>query len=196
MAPAPYTGLQTGLAMQDLPKPHYNYEVQLVGNRLPDGRHIVGLMFLAQHSLHDGQGFITAVNFADGSVTVDGITRVKINDPIGRFSVGIPDAQNPDKRFTIDEDNPTVRASSSYPMCVPRSAADALCPQKNRPLSPVDGVTPSRVLHDAGDGGDADAGRTARSVSDGPVRSRRLGHLQRPARRRSGSAAPTCSRTR
>jgi len=141
MAPAPYTGLQTGLAIQDLPKPKYNYEAHLVGNRLPDGRQIVGLMFLSQHSLHAGQGFITAVNFADGSVTIDGITRVRINDPIGRFSVGIPDAQNPDKRFTIDEDNPTIRASSSYPMCIPRSAADSLCPQKNRPLSPVDGVT-------------------------------------------------------
>ena len=141
MAPAPYTGLQTGYAIQDIPKPKYNYEAHLVGNRLPDGRQIVGLMFLAQHSLHAGQGFITAVNFADGSVTVDGITRVKINDPIGRFSVGLPAASNPDQRFTIDEDNPTVRASSSYPMCIPRSAADALCPQKNRPLSPVDGVT-------------------------------------------------------
>ena len=141
MAPAPYTGLQTGYAIQDVPKPKYNYEAHLVGNRLPDGRQVVGLMFLAQHSLHSGQGFITAVNFADGSVTVDGITRVKVNDPIGRFTVGIPDAQNPDVRFTIDEDNPTVRASSSYPMCIPRSAADPLCPEKNRPLSPVDGVT-------------------------------------------------------
>jgi beta-lactam-binding protein with PASTA domain len=141
MAPAPYTGLQTGYAIQDIPKPKYNYEAHLVGNRLPDGRQIVGLMFLAQHSLHSGQGFITAVNFADGSVTVDGITRVRVNDPIGRFTVGIPDAQNPDVRFTIDEDNPTVRASSSYPMCIPRSAADPLCPQKNRPISPIDGVS-------------------------------------------------------
>jgi beta-lactam-binding protein with PASTA domain len=140
-APAPYTGLQTGLALQDLPKPHYTYEAQVVGNRLPDGRHIAGLIFLSQQSLHAGQGFITAINSADGSVTVDAITRVKINDPIGRFSVGIPDAQNPDVRFTIDEDNPTVRASSSYPMCIPRSASDPLCPQKNRPISPVDGVS-------------------------------------------------------
>ena len=140
-APAPYTGLQTGLALQDIPKPKYTYEAHLLGNRLPDGREIVGLMFLAQQSLHAGQGFITAINFADGSVTIDGITRVKINDPIGRFSVGIPAAQNPDQRFTIDEDNPTVRASSSYPMCIPRSATDPLCPQKNRPVSPVDGVT-------------------------------------------------------
>jgi hypothetical protein len=141
LAPAPYTGLQTGLALQDIPKPKYTYEAHLVGNRLPDGRQIVGLMFLAQQSLHAGQGIITAVNFGEGSIMVDGTTRVRINDPIGRFSVGIPDAQNPDVRFTIDEDNPTVRASSSYPMCIPRSANDALCPEKNRPISPVDGVS-------------------------------------------------------
>src|SRR3954471_13224159 len=140
-APAPYTGLQTGLALRDIPKPKYTYEVQVVGNRLPDGRHIAGLLFVSQQSLHAGQGFITAVNFAAGEVTIDNITRVRINDPIGRFSVGIPAASNPDARFTIDEDNPTVRASSSYPMCIPRTANDPLCPQKNRPLSPVDGVT-------------------------------------------------------
>ena len=140
-APAPYTGLQTGLAMQDIPKPKYTYEVEVVGNRLPDGTHIAGLLFISQQSLHAGQGFITAINFATGEVTVDGTTRVKPNDPIGRFSVGFPGGASPDARFTIDEDNPTVRASSSYPMCIPRSGSDALCPQKNRPLSPVDGVT-------------------------------------------------------
>jgi len=140
-APAPYTGLQTGLAMQDVPKPKYTYEVEVVGNRLPDGTHVAGLLFISQQSLHSGQGFITAINFATGEITVDGTTRVKPNDPIGRFSVGFPGGSSPDIRFTIDEDNPTVRASSSYPMCIPRSSSDALCPQKNRPLSPVDGVT-------------------------------------------------------
>src|SRR3954471_15160814 len=140
-APAPYTGLQTGLAMQDVPKPKYTYEVEVVGNRLPDGTHVAGLLFISQQSLHSGQGFITAINFATGEVTVDGTTRVKPNDPIGRFSVGFPGGSSPDQRFTIDEDNPTVRASSSYPMCIPRSTSDVLCPQKNRPLSPVDGVT-------------------------------------------------------
>ena len=44
-APAPYTGLQTGLAMQDIPKPKYTYEVQVVGNRLPDGSHASDLDF-------------------------------------------------------------------------------------------------------------------------------------------------------
>ena len=136
-APAPYTGLQTGLAMQDIPKPKYTYEVQVVGNRLPDGSHIAGLLFISQQSLHSGQGWITSINYATGEITVDGITRVKPNDPIARFSKGFGTGVSPDQRFTIDEDNPTVRASSSYPMCIPRvapPAIDALCPQKNRRL--------------------------------------------------------------
>src|SRR6185295_7876295 len=52
-APAPYTGLQTGLAMQDIPKPKYTYEVEVVGNRLPDGTHVAGLLFISQQSLQD-----------------------------------------------------------------------------------------------------------------------------------------------
>src|SRR3954452_7242300 len=140
-APAPYTGLQTGLALQDVPQPQSTYEVEVVGNRLPDGSHVAGLLFISQQSLHSGQGFITALNFATGEMTIDGTTRVKPNDLIGRFSVGFPGGSSPDQRFTIDEDNPTVRASSSYPMCIPRSSSDALCPQKNRPLNPADGVT-------------------------------------------------------
>ena len=140
-APAPYTGLQTGLALQDVPKPKYTYEVNVAGNRLPDGSHIAGLLFISQQALHAGQGWITAINFATGEITVDGTTRVKPNDPLGRFSVGFPGGASPDARFTIDEDNPTVRASSSYPMCIPRSASDALCPEKNRPLNPANGVT-------------------------------------------------------
>src|SRR6185295_2757040 len=95
-APAPYTGLQTGLALQDIPKPKYTYEVNVVGNRLPDGTHIAGLLFISQQSLHSGQGYITGINFATGEVTVDGTTRVKPNDVIGRFSVGFPGGSSPD----------------------------------------------------------------------------------------------------
>jgi hypothetical protein len=44
-------------------------------------------------------------------------------------------------RFSIDEDNPTVRAETAFPMCIPRAdpasapagtEVDPLCPQKNR----------------------------------------------------------------
>ena len=46
-----------------------------------------------------------------------GIAHVQINDPIGRFSKGL----SPDHRFTIDEDNATIRAVTGFPMCLPRT---------------------------------------------------------------------------
>ena len=78
--------------------------------------------------------------------------RVRINDPVGRFgkrhggpgclSDGSCDVEETqyDRRFTADTDNPTIHASTGYPMCVPRAYpfgtdgdTDALCPQQNRP---------------------------------------------------------------
>jgi hypothetical protein len=41
----------------------------------------------------------------------------------------------PDHRFQVDQDNPTVHATTGYPMCVPRSASDAECPMSNRPMA-------------------------------------------------------------
>ena len=139
LAPAPYTGLQTGLALSDVPRPATTYEVHVVGNRV-GSQHIVGLLFLSQQSLHAGQGFITAINYATGEMRVGGVaanpaldTRVRINDPLGRFGRSF----SPDVRFTIDEDNPTIHTHNFYPMCLPRtnpaSADDPLCPQRNRP---------------------------------------------------------------
>jgi hypothetical protein len=139
LAPAPYTKLQTGMALNDVPRPATTYEVHAVGNRV-GGQHVVGLLFLSQQSLHSGQGFITAIDYATGEMRVGGATgnvgldaRVRINDPIGRFGR----AFSPDVRFTIDEDNPTIHTVNFYPQCLPRtnpaSADDPLCPQKNRP---------------------------------------------------------------
>ncbi|HSB72857.1 MAG TPA: hypothetical protein VLT62_26325 [Candidatus Methylomirabilis sp.] len=155
-APAPYglatTPPSTGLAMNDVPKPLATYEAHVVGNRVKDAagndRYIAGLIFLAQHSLQSGQGFINFIDYATGTLYVGGTTpnattgaRVKVNDPLGRFGR----AWTPDQRFTIDEDNPTIRSESAYPMCTPRvdplsGAPDTLCPQTNRP---TDGTTPS-----------------------------------------------------
>jgi hypothetical protein len=139
LAPAPYTRLQTGMALNDVPRPATTYEARVVGNRV-GSQHVVGLLFLAQQSLHAGQGFITAIDYATGEMRVGGAAgntaldaRVKINDPIGRFGRVF----SPDQRFTIDEDNPTIRTNNFYPMCLPRtdplSLDDPLCPQKNRP---------------------------------------------------------------
>ncbi|HSB79259.1 MAG TPA: hypothetical protein VLM91_10740 [Candidatus Methylomirabilis sp.] len=153
-APAAYLALgQSGLAMKDgnlatggtVPPPLRTYEVHVQGNRVGN-TYIAGLMFLAQSSLMSGQGFINAIDLTTGMFEVGGTVgvagtgqRVMINDPAGKFGRA-SDPTVIDARFTIDENNPTVRSETGYPMCIPRSAADALCPQANRPLDPT---TPS-----------------------------------------------------
>ena len=146
--PSVTTTRRSGLAIQDNPRPANNYEATLVGNRIKTGasdQAIVGLMFLAQHSLQSGQGYINWIDYATGEFRVGGDltgpnqsttgARVKINDPIGRFSR----LWSPDPRFTIDENNPTIKSGTGVPMCIPRfapaaGADDEWCPQKNRPL--------------------------------------------------------------
>jgi hypothetical protein len=157
MAPPPYTGVQTGLAMTDVPAPLTTYEVQVLGNRIGNA-YIAGLIFISQQSLNGGQGFINFMDYANGEMRVGGVigdlttgTRVKINDPIGRFAP----AYTLDPRFTIDEDNPTVRSETGYPMCFPHvnpaTADDPLCPQRNRPINPATGFPQSIfIMQDPG----------------------------------------------
>jgi hypothetical protein len=121
-----------------------------------DGRYIAGLIFISQQSLNLGQGTITAIDYDNGELLVAAtkgpnptLTRVRINDPIGRFgkSHGGPGSTAAliepgyDQRFSIDEESPTIHAVTGYPMCIPRTdpftnADDPLCPQANRPRSP------------------------------------------------------------
>ena len=127
-----------------------SFEVNVVGNTVVN-RHIAGLITISQQSLNQGQGIITSIDFAAGQLHVGAAVGaldqavVELNDPIGRFGK----QHSPDPRFSIDEDNPTVHASTGYPMCVPRvepprsagaaaTAEDLLCPQGNRP-APVGG---------------------------------------------------------
>jgi len=146
MAPAPYGPTQTGLALADSPAPLTTYEIHVQGNRVGD-LYIAGLVFMSQQSLNSGQGFINYIDYANGELHVGGTigdpnsgTRLKINDPIGRFAP----AYTGDPRFTIDEDNPTVRTETGYPLCFPHlsptSGPDSLCPQANRPIDPSTGA--------------------------------------------------------
>ena len=151
-APAPYTGVATGLALGDSPPPLTTYEVHVIGNRvLPDAGHptdqyIAGLVYLSQQGLNSGGGYVNWIDYNLGELRVGGVlgdpttgTRVRINDPLlpglgtGRFSKGL----SPDARFTVDQDNPTVASATGYPMCLPRTDPavqdDPLCPQGNRP---------------------------------------------------------------
>jgi hypothetical protein len=139
-APAPYTGVATGMAIADVPTPLTTYEVHVVGNRVGD-TYIAGLVDIAQQGLNSGQGFINNIDYTLGEMRVGGVigdattgTRVRLNDPTGRYGR----AMSPDPRFTVDADNPTITAGTGFPMCFPRfqpvagGADDALCPQANR----------------------------------------------------------------
>lgn len=145
LAPPPYGPTQTGLAMSDSPAPLTTYEVHVQGNRIGD-TYIAGLIFMSQSSLQSGQGFINYMDYANGEMRVGGTigdpstgTRIRINDPSGRFAP----AYTLDPRFTIDTDNPTVRATTGYPMGFPHTDPavqdDPLLPQTNRPLDPITG---------------------------------------------------------
>jgi hypothetical protein len=161
-APAPYTGVATGMALSDVPAPMTTYEAQVVGNRVLGGPagadlYIAGLIYISQHALNTGSGFINCINYTTGEMLVGGVlgncatgTRVQINDPVittagdvalgtGRYSRG----QTPDARFQVDQDNPTIASATGFPMCMPRVVADpnlagnpddARCPITQRPL--------------------------------------------------------------
>jgi hypothetical protein len=155
-APAPYAPTQTGLARADTPRPPVDVEVHLQGNRIisaASDQSIVGLMFVNQQLNMLGAGFINFIDYATGEMRVGGTIgdpttgeRLRLNDPIGRHGR----VMTHDARFTQDEDNPTVRSVTAYPMCVPREApasvnadgtiGDTLCPEKNRPRDPVTGL--------------------------------------------------------
>ncbi len=123
---APVPG-ETGLAMSDKVHSPFTFEAHVQG-QIVNGQYMAGLIFLSQQSGNFHMGFIEAINYADGSLTIAG-TRVQLNDQTiqmtdangnainkGRYSIG----QSPDIRFTVDQGNPTVVAQTGYPLCIPR----------------------------------------------------------------------------
>ena len=119
------------------------YEAKVIGN-IVAGRYIAGLVYISQSSLAAGAGFIKSITPATGMMVVgaDPATpvtaadaRVQLNDPTGVYGMAITLPALPDSRFMVDTSNPTVRAVTGYPMCVPRGPADGLCPAVNRPLA-------------------------------------------------------------
>ncbi|MGO4330882.1 hypothetical protein AB4Z48_23405 [Cupriavidus sp. 2TAF22] len=167
-APAPYTGVSSGMALADSPQPLTTYEVHVIGNRVGD-TYIAGLIFLSQQDLNAGAGYINYIDYAAGEMYVGGKltldlatgvpqnvlsagnpgTRVRINDPDGKYGR----AGSPDKRFTLDPDNPTIRSATGFPMCLPRTnpndpqaIPDALCPQGNRPKDVAGNFVPAFTM--------------------------------------------------
>jgi len=168
-APAPYGPSKSGLALADTPAPLTAYQARVVGNRV-NGVYIAGLITISQDALNSGQGFINFINYTTGEFRVGGTVnfdgsgnpinvldannpgaRVQLNDPLnpavgtGRYGRAI----SPDVRFMVDQDNPTIRSVSGFPMCIPRTdpasaTPDALCPQNQRPaaVAPQTGFAP------------------------------------------------------
>ena len=125
---APVAG-ESGLALSDASHSIFTSEAHVQG-QIANGTYMAGIIQVSQQSINGMQGFIEALNYADGSMTING-TRVQINDPAlqitdmngnlfnkGRYSIG----QTPDLRFTADQGNTTVRSLTGYPMCIPRLA--------------------------------------------------------------------------
>ena len=154
------------------------HEFHVAGN-VVGGQYIAGLVFISQQSLNGGQGVISCIDYATGELQVGGamqahgapcpapdgtFTRVRMNDPVGRFGIihggpesapGTVDVIEPgyDPRFTADTDNPTMHSSVGYPICIPAfnpfattldpisgaplpAAIDGKCPIYNRPVAP------------------------------------------------------------
>ena len=147
---------QSGLALLDLPAPIAAYEATIAGN-IVGGVYTAGLVSIAQQSLNTANGYIRSIIYSTGDLCVGSTpvgavsgatacaltdTRVVINDPLGRYGLangtanGTSKKASPDKRFSVDADNPTIHARSGYPMCVPRFTPpvnDPTCPMANRP---------------------------------------------------------------
>lgn len=154
---------ESGMALADTVRLPGTFEATIQGN-IVNGQYISGLVFLSQQSLMGFQGFIEKFDYANGIAFINGY-RVQIADPAGKFSSGFPGnpiaaslglpgwnpavtAANPtgasfvqDSRFSIDENNPTIKTETGYPLCIPRFdplvADDPLCPRANRPTNAV-----------------------------------------------------------
>ncbi|KAB2581281.1 hypothetical protein BFW01_g10731 [Lasiodiplodia theobromae] len=112
------------------------YEVSVTGN-VVNGVAIAGQIQISQTLLNAGTGVIEKVNIGSNSFKVVGGPTVVLNDPNGVYSNGYPD--NP--AFTADDENPSITAFSGFPMCIPRSQTDPLCPLTNRPGSTNPGAS-------------------------------------------------------
>jgi hypothetical protein len=126
---------QTGLAMADTLRFPGSYEATIDYN-IVNGQAIAGIVRIAQDSAQSISGFIEAIDYANGTLIVNG-QRVQINDPKLTFEIPNPDGsgtgqivnkgrytagQSADPRFTVDQGNTTVRAATGYDMCIPVTA--------------------------------------------------------------------------
>lgn len=104
------------------------YEINVVGNYV-GGVGIAAQISISQFSLAGSAGFIEKIN-PDGTLGMKNGINIRINDPKGVFGV----VYAADPFFTSDTENPSITSFSGFPMCVPRTATDPLCPANQRPV--------------------------------------------------------------
>jgi hypothetical protein len=165
---------ESGLALNDVTKPLAAFEVAIAGN-IVNGQYVAGMVNIAQEFLQIHQGYVTYIDYAAGDLCVDKNTlppapvadparrigpgclatemRVKLNDPVGRYGKQRTEGDQ-DPRFVVDDANPSVRAVTGYPMCIPRvapPAIDPVCPITNRPIETTTNRPLTRFVMDAVD---------------------------------------------
>ncbi|OBT62154.1 hypothetical protein VE03_08323 [Pseudogymnoascus sp. 23342-1-I1] len=104
-------------------------EVSIIGNVVGETI-IAGQMAVSQLSLQASNGIIESLSF-DGAIKLLHGPTIRINDPRARYSSGTTAVPI----FTADDENPSITSFGGFPMCVPRSGDDPLCPQSNRPTT-------------------------------------------------------------
>lgn len=76
-------------------------------------------------------GFIESLDYADGSMKIQNGPTVRIADRNAVFSVG----NSAVPFMNADDQSPSISSFSGFPMCIPRSETDPLCPLTNRPFA-------------------------------------------------------------
>lgn len=94
-----------------------------------NGKAIAGIVSMSQLLLQGGTGYIESIDGASGTMKIKGGPTLRINDPNGVYGKAYTDKP----AFTADDENPSITAFSGFPMCIPRSGTDDLCPSSNRP---------------------------------------------------------------
>jgi hypothetical protein len=142
--------VNSGLAINDphLPtQPFIPFEAEIIGN-IVGTRYVASVAHISQGALHTGAGFIQNINVLTGEMLIGALgatggARVRLNDPQGVYGLMNSDAGKAgiplDARFELDPDNSPIHASTGFPVCIPRSAADPLCPASNRPVATLPG---------------------------------------------------------
>lgn len=113
----------------------------MAGNIVNDTS-IAAQIYLWEFAFELSQGYITEINF-DGTMQIQNGPVIRVNDPNGVFGVasdgGVP-------FFKADDESPSIVAFSGFPMCVPRSENDELCPSSNRPADDFNFQAPDPLV--------------------------------------------------